>query len=112
VHIVDKKPVDTTTTVVSPSGTIYKSRTEAEAGMEDRKGLHLQLTASARGADDAVSILWVVPAVLVAGGYLPDRPPALITRTRRPAGTCRRVDLFSVRLLTCNWNFSDGLRAR
>jgi hypothetical protein len=37
VHIVDKKPVDTTTTVVSPSGTIYKSRTEAEAGMKTVK---------------------------------------------------------------------------
>jgi hypothetical protein len=35
--IVDKKPVDTTTTVVSPSGTIYKSRTEAEAGMKTVK---------------------------------------------------------------------------
>jgi hypothetical protein len=35
--IVDKKPVDTTTTVVSPSGTIYKTRTEAEAGMKTVK---------------------------------------------------------------------------
>jgi hypothetical protein len=35
--IVDKKPVDTSTTVVSPSGTIYKSRTEAEAGMKTVK---------------------------------------------------------------------------
>jgi hypothetical protein len=35
--IVDKKPVDTTTTVVSPSGTVYKSRTEAEAGMKTVK---------------------------------------------------------------------------
>ena len=35
--VVDKKPVDTTTTVVSPSGTIYKSRTEAEAGMKTVK---------------------------------------------------------------------------
>ena len=35
--IVDKKPVDTTTTVVSPSGTVYKTRTEAEAGMKTVK---------------------------------------------------------------------------
>lgn len=35
--IVDKKPVDTTTTVVSPSGTIYKSRSEAETGMKSVK---------------------------------------------------------------------------
>lgn len=35
--IVDKKPVDTTTTVVSPSGTIYKTRTEAETGMKTIK---------------------------------------------------------------------------
>jgi hypothetical protein len=35
--IVDKKPVDTTTTVVSPSGTVYKTRTEAEAGMKSVK---------------------------------------------------------------------------
>jgi hypothetical protein len=35
--IVDKKPVDTTTTVVSPSGAMYKSRTEAEAGMKTVK---------------------------------------------------------------------------
>lgn len=35
--IVDKKPADTTTTVVSPSGTVYKSRTEAEAGMKTVK---------------------------------------------------------------------------
>jgi hypothetical protein len=35
--IVDKKPVDTTTTVVSPSGMVYKSRTEAEAGMKTVK---------------------------------------------------------------------------
>lgn len=32
--VVDKKPVDTTTTVVGPSGTIYKTRSEAEAGMK------------------------------------------------------------------------------
>ncbi|QAU48312.1 hypothetical protein [Bradyrhizobium guangzhouense] len=35
--VVDKKPTDTTTTVVSPSGTIYKSRTEAESGMKTVK---------------------------------------------------------------------------
>jgi hypothetical protein len=35
--IVDKKPVETTTTVVSPSGTVYKTRTEAEAGMKTVK---------------------------------------------------------------------------
>jgi hypothetical protein len=35
--IVDKKPMDTTTTVVSPSGTIYKTRSEAETGMKTVK---------------------------------------------------------------------------
>ncbi len=35
--VVDKKPIDTTTTVVSPSGTIYKSRSEAETGMKSVK---------------------------------------------------------------------------
>lgn len=35
--IVDKKPVDSTTTVVGPSGTVYKTRTEAEAGMKTVK---------------------------------------------------------------------------
>lgn len=35
--IVDKKPTETSMTVVSPSGTIYKSRTEAEAGMKTVK---------------------------------------------------------------------------
>ena len=35
--IVDKKPVDTTTTIVSPSGTVYKTRTEAETGMKSVK---------------------------------------------------------------------------
>ena len=35
--IVDKKPTDTSMTVVSPSGTIYKSRTEAESGMKTVK---------------------------------------------------------------------------
>ena len=34
---VDKKPTDTSMTVVSPSGTIYKSRTEAEASMKTVK---------------------------------------------------------------------------
>ncbi|GIQ73003.1 hypothetical protein ACE103_23305 [Bradyrhizobium sp. ma5] len=35
--IVDQKPVDTTTTVVGPSGTIYKTRSEAETGMKTVK---------------------------------------------------------------------------
>ena len=35
--IVDKKPTESTTTVVSPSGTIYKTRTEAESGMKTIK---------------------------------------------------------------------------
>lgn len=35
--VVDKKPTDTSVTVVSPSGTIYKSRTEAESGMKTVK---------------------------------------------------------------------------
>lgn len=35
--IVDQKPVDTTTTVVSPSGTVYKTRSEAETGMKSVK---------------------------------------------------------------------------
>ena len=35
--IVDKKPVDTSMTVVSPSGTIYKTRAEAETGMKTVK---------------------------------------------------------------------------
>jgi len=35
--IVDKKPTESTMTVVSPSGTVYKSRTEAEAGMKTIK---------------------------------------------------------------------------
>ncbi len=35
--VVDKKPVDSTTTVVSPSGTVYKSRSEAETGMKSVK---------------------------------------------------------------------------
>ena len=35
--VVDKKPTVTTTTVVSPSGTVYKTKTEAEAGMKTVK---------------------------------------------------------------------------
>lgn len=35
--IVDKKPVDTSMTVVSPSGAIYKTRAEAETGMKTVK---------------------------------------------------------------------------
>ncbi len=35
--IVDRQPVDATTTVVSPSGTVYKTRSEAEAGMKTVK---------------------------------------------------------------------------
>jgi hypothetical protein len=35
--IVDKKPTVTTMTVVSPGGTVYKSRTEAETGMKTIK---------------------------------------------------------------------------
>jgi hypothetical protein len=35
--IVDKKPTDTSMTVVSPSGTIYKSRVEAESSMKTVK---------------------------------------------------------------------------
>jgi hypothetical protein len=35
--IVDKKPTEKTTAVVSPSGTVYKTRTEAEAGMKTVK---------------------------------------------------------------------------
>ncbi|MGY4480064.1 hypothetical protein [Bradyrhizobium sp. USDA 3364] len=35
--IVDKKPVDATTTVVSPSGTVYKTHSEAETGMKSVK---------------------------------------------------------------------------
>ena len=35
--VVDKKPTEATTTVVSPSGTVYKSRTEAETGMKTVK---------------------------------------------------------------------------
>jgi hypothetical protein len=35
--IVDKKPTVSTQTVVTPSGTVYKSRAEAEAGMKTVK---------------------------------------------------------------------------
>lgn len=35
--IVDKKPTVTTMTVVSPAGTVYKTRAEAETGMKTVK---------------------------------------------------------------------------
>jgi hypothetical protein len=35
--IVDKKPVATEATVVSPEGVVYKTRTEAETGMKTVK---------------------------------------------------------------------------
>ena len=35
--IVDKKPTVATETIVSPSGTVYKTRAEAEAGMKTVK---------------------------------------------------------------------------
>ena len=35
--IVDKKPTTNTMTVVSPSGTVYKTKAEAEAGMKTVK---------------------------------------------------------------------------
>ena len=35
--IVDKKPTVTTQTIVTPTGTIYKTRAEAEAGMKTIK---------------------------------------------------------------------------
>jgi len=35
--IVDKKPTVATETVVSPSGTVYKTRAEAETGMKSVK---------------------------------------------------------------------------
>ena len=35
--IVDKKPTVSTMTVVSPSGTVYKTRAEAETGMKTVK---------------------------------------------------------------------------
>jgi hypothetical protein len=38
--IVNKAPTQRTTTVVSPSGTVYKSRSEAESGMKTIKVCH------------------------------------------------------------------------
>ena len=35
--IVDKKPTVTTQTIVTPAGTVYKTKTEAEAGMKTVK---------------------------------------------------------------------------
>ncbi|SFI02882.1 hypothetical protein [Bradyrhizobium sp. Gha] len=35
--VVDKKPTDTSMTVVSPSGAVYKSRSEAESSMKTVK---------------------------------------------------------------------------
>ena len=35
--IVDKKPTVTTQTIVTPAGTVYKTRAEAEAGMKTVK---------------------------------------------------------------------------
>jgi len=35
--IVEKKPTESTMTVVSPSGTVYKTRVEAETGMKTIK---------------------------------------------------------------------------
>jgi hypothetical protein len=35
--VVDKKPTESSMTVVSPSGTVYKTRTEAEAGIKTVK---------------------------------------------------------------------------
>jgi hypothetical protein len=35
--IVDQKPTVTTQTIVTPAGTVYKSRAEAEAGMKTVK---------------------------------------------------------------------------
>ncbi len=35
--IVDRKPADTSVTVVSPSGTVYKTRAEAESSMKTVK---------------------------------------------------------------------------
>jgi hypothetical protein len=35
--IVDKKPTDPSMTVVSPSGTVYKTRSEAESGIKTIK---------------------------------------------------------------------------
>ena len=35
--IVDKKPAESSMTIVSPSGTVYKTRAEAETGMKTVK---------------------------------------------------------------------------
>ncbi len=35
--VVEKKPVDTSVTVVGPAGTVYKTRAEAETGMKTVK---------------------------------------------------------------------------
>jgi len=35
--IVDKKPTESSMTIVSPSGTVYKTRAEAETGMKTVK---------------------------------------------------------------------------
>ncbi|MCP3459026.1 hypothetical protein [Bradyrhizobium sp. CCGUVB23] len=35
--VVDKKPTESSMTVVGPAGTVYKSRTEAETGMKTVK---------------------------------------------------------------------------
>ncbi|OAF11326.1 hypothetical protein [Bradyrhizobium neotropicale] len=35
--VVDKKPTNASMTIVSPAGTVYKSRTEAESGMKTIK---------------------------------------------------------------------------
>ena len=35
--VVDKKPTESSMTVVSPSGTVYKTKAEAEAGMKTVK---------------------------------------------------------------------------
>lgn len=35
--VVDKKPTESTMTVVSPSGTVFKSKTEAETSMKSIK---------------------------------------------------------------------------
>ena len=35
--VVDKKPTVTTQTIVTPAGTVYKTKTEAEAGMKTVK---------------------------------------------------------------------------
>jgi hypothetical protein len=35
--VVDKKPTESSMTVVSPAGTVYKTRAEAEAGMRTVK---------------------------------------------------------------------------